>query len=269
MDLMAITSLIKNNVHVLGNPDAPETLVFTHGFGTDQNSWKEVIEPFAGNYRIIVYDNSGGGKSDPAYFSANKYDHLHSYAADLLDICRDLDVTNAILVGHSVGSMISILAILKEPERFKKLVIIGASPRYLNDRGYIGGFEQSDLDALYQTMNDNYFAWVSGFANLVMQNADRPYLAKNFADGLSTIRPDIAQSVAKVIFQSDHRSDLSKLAIPTLILQSKEDVAVPYAVAEYLREHISGSRMMEVNAFGHFPHISAPQEIIRAIRSFI
>lgn len=266
---MVTSSITKNNVHILGNPAAAETMIFTHGFGTDQTSWKEVIAAFADEYRIVVYDNAGGGKSDPAFFSANKYDNLHTYADDLLDICRELAIHDAILVGHSVGSMISILAILKEPEKFKKLVIIGASPRYLNDRGYVGGFEQTDLDALYQTMNDNYFAWVSGFANLVMQNTDRPYLAKSFADSLSAIRPDIAQSVAKVIFQSDHRNDLKKLHIPTLVLQSKEDAAVPYAVAEYLRDHIEGSRMIEVNAFGHFPHISAPAEIIRAIRSFI
>jgi sigma-B regulation protein RsbQ len=266
---MATASIAKNNVHILGNPDAAETLVFTHGFGTDQNSWKDVVAPFKSDYRIVLYDNAGGGNSDPALFSANKYDNLYSYAEDLLDICRDLEITNAILIGHSVGSMISILAVLKEPSRFKKLVIIGASPRYRNEKGYIGGFEQSDLDALYQTMNDNYFAWVSGFADLVMHNADRPYLAKNFAESLSAIRPDIAQSVAKVIFQSDHRDVLGKLRIPTLVLQAKEDVAVPYAVAEYLRDHIAGSKMIEVNAFGHFPHISAPLEIVNAIRSFI
>jgi sigma-B regulation protein RsbQ len=266
---MTSSSLTKNNVHVLGNSLAAETLVFTHGFGTDQQSWKDLVEAFQGDYRIVLYDNAGGGASDPAFFSVNKYDSLQSYAEDLLAIVKELDINNAILIGHSVGSMISMLAILQEPSRFTKLVIIGASPRYLNDEGYIGGFEQADLNALYQTMNDNYFAWVSGFAGLAMQNADRPYLAKNFSDGLAAIRPDIAQSVAKVIFQSDYRGDIAKLAIPTLIIQAKEDIAVPYAVAEYLRDHIKDSKLIEVDAFGHFPHISAPQEIIRAVRSFI
>lgn len=260
--------LKKNNINIIGNADG-QTIVFAHGFGTDQTAWEAVSTAFADKYRIILYDNVGGGKSDPDSFSPNKYDTLHSYARDLEDICTTLNISDAIMVAHSVSGMISLLTAVKRPEFFSKMVMVGASPRYLNDSNYTGGFEQQDLNMLYDTMANNYFAWVSGFSAAAMANPDRPHLAESFANTLNAIRPDIAQSVARVIFQSDHREDLKKLNKETLLIQAKGDIAVPQSVAEYLNQHISNSKLTMVDAYGHFPHISAPGEIINAIEQFI
>ena len=258
----------KNNVKVIGNPDGP-AMIFAHGFGTDQTAWDAVSRDFTDKYKVILYDNVGAGKSDPDEFSPNKYETLHVYAQDLIDICDSLGIKDAILVGHSVSGMISLLTAVKRPDLFSQMVLVGASPRYLNDSGYVGGFSREDLDGLFQTMDNNYFAWVSGFSAAAMGNPDRPQLAESFAGTLNAIRPDIAQSVARVIFQSDHRADLPKLNKDTLIIQAQEDIAVPLDVAEYLHHNIPGSHLEVVNAYGHFPHISAPQEIIKAIKKFI
>ena len=259
----------KNNVTISGNINADKTIIFAHGFGTDQTAWKQVSEAFMNDYRIVLYDNVGGGKSDPEAFSPNKYDNLESYAADLQDICTKLGIKDAIMIGHSVSGMISLLAALKNPGLFSKMVLVGASPRYLNDNGYVGGFEQADLDGLYKAMDTNYFAWVSGFAPAAMGNPDKPQLAESFADSLSAIRPDIAQSVARVIFQSDYRSEVPKLNKETLLIQANNDIAVPLQVAEFLNRNIKNSKLNVVNATGHFPHISAPGEVITAIQNFI
>ncbi len=258
----------KNNVIQIGNLEGP-AMIFAHGFGTDQRAWDKVKEAFVSKYRVILFDNVGGGNADPAAFSPNKYNTLQPYAQDLIDICEAYDVKDAILVGHSVSGMISLLAALKRPEFFAKLVMIGASPRYLNDVDYVGGFEQQGLDEIYETMANNYFAWVSGFSAAAMANPENPHLAEGFASTLRAIRPDIAQSVARVIFQSDYRKELPKLDKPTLLLQAKEDIAVPLSVAEYLHKNIANSKLSVVNAFGHFPHMSAPQEIIDEIKQFI
>lgn len=251
----------KNNVNVIGNLEGP-TLLFAHGFGTDQHAWDLVAQAFKSDYRIILYDNVGGGKADPDSYSANKYTSLEPYAQDLIDICEAYQVKDAIFIGHSVSSMIGLLATLQRPEFFSKMILIGASPRYLNDTNYVGGFEQEGLNQFYDTMATNYFAWVSGFSSAAMANPENPQLAENFAMTLKAIRPDIAQSVARVIFQSDYRNELPKLDKPTLLIQANEDIAVPLSVAEYLHNNIPDSQMKVVNAFGHFPHISAPQEII-------
>lgn len=258
----------KNNVTVL-NEDKPQTLILAHGFGTDQTSWKPIADAFKDQYRIVLYDNVGGGKSDPEAFSPNRYDSLEAYAQDLVDLCQSMNIEDAILVAHSVSGMIGLLASVRHPDLFSKLILIAASPRYLNDVDYVGGFDQPTLDELYDTMANNYYAWVSGFAAATMANPDKPQLAENFAKSLSEIRPDIAQSVLRVIFQSDYRSELVKLNKQTALIHTQEDLAVPREVAQYLHEHIPNSTLQIINATGHFPHISAPQELVKALKQLI
>jgi sigma-B regulation protein RsbQ len=200
-------------------------------------------------------------------YSPLRYSSLYSYAEDLLELCAELKLFQTIVVGHSVGGMVSLLAALMAPERFKQLVFLGASPRYLNDptTGYIGGFEQSDLDHLYAAMSANYYAWASGFAPIAMANPDRPELSREFASTLSAIRPDIAQAVARVIFQSDHRAELSKLTIPAVILQTSNDIAVPPEAGQYMADHIPRSRLIRIQAQGHLPHLSAPDVVTETL----
>lgn len=166
----------KNNVTVSGSTDAKRTMVFGHGFGTDQTIWSAVAEHFERDFRIVRYDNVGAGGSDQASFNPLIYSGLHAYAKDLLDICAALNIENTIMVGHSASAMAAVLAANARPQTFSRLVLIGASPCYRNIGSYRGGFDQDDLDALYETMQTNYQAWVSGFAPLAMLNADRPQL---------------------------------------------------------------------------------------------
>ena len=261
----------KNNVSIEGNENAEKTIIFAHGFGTDQTAWNDVKQAFKDDYRLVLYDNVGGGNSEPEAYSPIKYNTLNTYADDLLAIATELKLNDAIVIAHSVSSMITLLASVKAPEYFSKLVFIGASPRYLNDEthDYIGGFTQPVLDEMYSTMTTNYYAWVSGFSSAVMGNPDHPELSQHFATTLSAIRPDIALSVAKVIFESDVRKELDKLNKNTLLIQSHDDIAVPAEVAEYLNKNITSSSLNFVNAKGHFPHISAPKEVIASIKSFI
>lgn len=266
---MTSDSLMKNNVTVEGNADAAATIIFAHGFGTDKNSWDSVKQAFSADYRLILYDNVGAGKSDPNAYSPIKYNTLTTYADDLIAIAEELALTDAIIIAHSVSSMISLLAAVKKPQYFSKMVLIGASPRYLDDENYTGGFNQLVLNDMYENMKNNYYAWVSGFSAAAMGNPDKPELGESFAKTLSEVRPDIALAVAKVIFESDIRAELGKLDKQTLLIQSHEDIAVPAEVAVYLNENIYNSTLTYVNATGHFPHISAPQEIISAIKAFI
>ena len=268
---MAASIITKNNITVTGNTTAAQTIMFGHGFGTDQTSFANVVKPFEQQYRIVLFDNAGGGKSDIESFNPMRYNTLNGYVTDLLDICRHLELKDIVYVGHSVNGMVSLLASNKAPQFFSKLLLLGASPRYLNDpaNNYTGGFNQSDLDGLYEAMNTNYYAWVSGFSKLAMSNEDQPQLAEQFAGTLAAIRPDIALAVAKAIFQTDHRADLAKSTTPTLVMQTSDDIAVPESVGIYMQANIPGSSLLKVKAKGHFPQISAPAEVVEAIQSFI
>ncbi len=259
----------KHKISIEGNIEADQTIVFAHGFGTDQTAWDNVKKAFASDYRLLLYDNVGGGSADINAFSPIKYNSIFTYADDLLAISSDFELENAIIVAHSVSAMIALLAAVKAPHHFSKMIFIGASPRYLNDAGYVGGFTQEALDSMYETMRTNYYAWVSGFSAAAMGNADKPELGEGFAETLGAIRPDIALSVAKVIFESDVRHRLPEIKKEILLIHAHNDIAVPAEVAQYLNKNIPGSRLVFVDAEGHFPHISAPGEIISAIKSFI
>lgn len=258
----------RNNVNLQGSGN--QTLIFAHGFGSDQTAWRHQVAAFHSDYRVVLFDMVGAGKSDFSAYNPHRYSTLYGYVKDLLELCAELNVTNCILVGHSVSAMIALLAAIIEPQRFSRLILIGVSPRYLNDVDYYGGFEQSDLDAIYAAMSINYDAWVSGFlAPLMMGNPEQPSLALEYATTLKAVRPDIASVLVRVIFQSDFRAHLPQLTVPTLIIQSSEDHAVPQEVAQYLAAKIPNSQLVNINARGHFPHLSAPDEVTRAITEYL
>lgn len=259
----------KNNVTVKGNPNATQTIIFGHGFGTNQQIWATVAEPFMKDYKVVLYDLAGARPGDSSTFNPEAYDTLYAYAEDLIAICETLKIENAIYVGHSVSGMIGLLAYTKKPQYFSKMVFLGASPRYINSEDYTGGFTQEALNDLYNNMSTNYYAWISGFAPYVMSNNDKPQLAQQFATWLGEIRPDIAVSVARTIFQSDYRDKLAQLRIPTLLIHNDNDPAVPVSVGRYMHEQIADSKLEMIRAEGHFPHLSAPNEVIGVIQQFV
>lgn len=264
-----IDVLKRNNVRVEGNPNASQTLLFAHGFGTDQTAWNSVWPAFKDDYRIVLVDMTGANEATVNYFSAERYSHLSAFADDLLDVVEVLDLWEVTLVGHSVGGITSILAAIEEPARFINLVVISSSPCYLNEEGYIGGFSQDDLDSIFAQMTSNYYTWASGFAPYMAMNANSPHIANRFAETLSSIRPDVSLATARTIFHSDHRADLPKLPHPTLILQPQQDGAVPGNVGEFMANSIPHAQLVMLPTEGHLPHLSHPAEVSKAIRNFV
>lgn len=261
--------LKKNNVTIAGNRASEKTMIFVHGFGTDQTSWSKIAPAFSQDYRIVLLDNVGAGESKPAAFVQNLYQKLDKYVDDLLDVCDTLNLKNAVLVGHSAGGMISVLSGIRAPEYYSKLVLIGASPRYLNDENYLGGLTNSDIRDIYNAIQLNHREWAINFSKMVIKNDDKPDLAENFARTIQNIPTERVLTVLHSILQTDYREEVCKLTIPTLIIQSKDDVFVPMQVADFLHKKIKGSQLEAIHAYGHFPHISAPEAVISAISKFI
>jgi len=263
-------SVIKrNNVQVLGKPDAAKTIVFAHGFGTDQTAWQDVAEAFADEYKIVLFDYVGANEKTTPFFNTRKYKHLQAYADDILDVLEELGLRQVTLIGHSVGGMTGALAAIQEPSWFSKLILVNASPRYVNDNDYQGGFDQQTLDELFAQMQRDFHAWAGGFAPRIMANADRPHLANGFIQTISAMRPDVALAIARVIFQSDHRADIAQLQHPTLLIQGTHDLAVPHAVGHYMENHMPNAWLTFIDAEGHLPHISHADKVVQAIQPFL
>jgi len=269
---MAIDPLIRNNVTVTGNPTARAAMVFVNGLGYDQTFWSQVASEFASDYRLVLFDHAGSIESNQDYFRANQWRYLNvgGYATDLLEICVSLALSGDILlVGHSLGAMVGLLAARQDPSRFSGLVLIGASPRYMDTEGYRGGFSKADIDATYGALQGNHLDWSRQLASLAMGTPDRPTLTGRFADALARIPPDVMLTVLCSVLQMDRRAELGMVTTPTLVIQAREDYFVPPEVAQYLRDQIPNCRLAEIDAVGHLPHVSAPAQVVAAIRDFI
>ena len=263
---------IRNNVTISGGKDAGPTIVFVHGLGTEQSVWQHVSALLNGSFRKIAFDHVGATAANRAVFFANqaRYLGLSGYVDDLVDVCDSVALEKPVIfIGHSLGAMVCLLATLRRPQLCGKLVLIGASPCYLNINDYQGGLAHSDIDAIYQAIHSDYPGWTSTFGASAMGNPDRPQLARQFTATLASIPRDMMLTVLCSVLQQDFRKEVERVTTPTLIIQSQRDPLVPHCVAEYLHHRIPGSQLATIEAFGHLPHVSAPDQVAQAILAFL
>ncbi|MBC6605682.1 alpha/beta hydrolase [Hymenobacter sp. BT188] len=259
--------LKRNNVSVSGA--GSQTMVFVHGFGCNQRMWRLVAPAFEARYRVVLLDLVGAGQSDLTAYDPARYSSLAAHAEDILEVLRTLNLSDAVFVGHSVSAMIGVLAVIKDPTRFSRLILVAPSPRYLNDEGYNGGFEAADIEELLETMDNNYLGWSAAVTPMIMGHADRPALTEELNNSFCNTDPTIARHFARVTFLSDNRADLPLVRTPTLILQCAHDALAPVAVGGFLHQQIPNSQLVMLDTSGHCPHLSAPEATIKAIEAFL
>ncbi|WP_437018795.1 alpha/beta fold hydrolase [Streptomyces sp. enrichment culture] len=260
--------LRRNHVTVTGNPQG-RTVMLAHGFGCDQNMWRMTVPALADDYRVVLFDYVGSGRADPSAFSEERYGSLDGYARDVVEICDALDLRDAVFVGHSVSSMVGVLAADRAPERIGALVMVAPSPCYIDDEGYRGGFTAEDIDELLESLESNYLGWSATMAPVIMGNPDRPELGEELKNSFCATDPEMARVFARTTFLSDAREDLKRVRVPTLVLESAEDAIAPREVGAFVHRSIPGSSLVTLDAVGHCPHMSAPHATNEAITAFL
>lgn len=259
----------RHNVNICGAGSRP--MMFAHGFGCDQNMWRFVAPAFEADFRVILFDQIGAGGSDLKAYDPEKYATLHGYAEDVVALAEELGVRDGVFVGHSVSAMIGLLATKMAPHLFNDLVMVGPSPRYINDPAadYVGGFDEAQIHELLEFLDSNHMGWSQAMAPTIMGNPARPELAEELTNSFCRTDPDIAKRFARATFLSDNRSDLVDFPTRTLVLQCSEDVIAPQCVGEYVHHALPNSHLVLMEATGHCPNLSAPVETIAAIKAFV
>ena len=267
--MVSTATISRHHVRVFGAGTVP--MVFAHGFGCDQNMWRFITPAFEGDYKVVLFDYLGHGRSDVSAYQPGRYASLEGYAADVLEICAALDVRHGVFVGHSVSAMIGAMACAREPDRFDALVMIGPSPRYINDGDYVGGFSRPDIEELLDALDSNYLGWSSSMAPVIMGRPDRPELGEELANSFCRTDPAIARQFARTTFLGDNRDDLARVPARTrtLVLQCSDDVIAPQAVGQFVHSRVPNSVLVNMRATGHCPNLSAPDETIAAIKAFL
>lgn len=258
----------RNNVTVTGNPEGP-VVVLAHGFGCDQNMWRLTVPALTEDYRVVLFDYVGSGRSDLSAFTEDRYASLSGYARDVVEVCEALDLRGAAFVGHSVSAMVGVLAAGMAPERIGSLVMVAPSPRYIDEDGYRGGFSADDIDELLASLESNYLGWSAAMAPVIMGNADRPELGEELTNSFCATDPEMARVFARTTFLSDSRDDLKTVRVPTLVLECAQDVIAPREVGAFVHQAVPGSTLVTLDATGHCPHLSAPEATNAGITGFL
>lgn len=262
-----MSALTRNNVR--SSPSDERPMVFIHGYGCDQAMWRHLAPHFESHYRTITYDLTGCGGSDIAAYDFDKYATLDGHADDLLEICRELDLRDAVVVAHSVSSTIAALAALRAPGAISAIVMICPSPSFIDDGDYVGGFTRADIDELLEFLDSNFLGWSRRMAPVIMGAPEQPELAIELTNSFCQTDPDVAKHFAAVTFLADHRRDFARLRSPSLIVQCSDDALAPVAVGAWLNRTVAGSVLEVIAASGHCPHLSAPEVTLSAIRRFL
>ena len=260
--------LERNNVTTSGNPDGPPML-FAHGFGCDQGMWRHVAPAFEATHRVVLLDHVGAGGADLASYDVSRHSRLEGYAADVIEVIEALDLGAVVFVGHSVSGMIGALAAADRPELFARLVMVGPSPRYIDDGDYTGGFTSAQIDELLETMDANYLGWAEHIAPVIMGVPERPELGQELASSFCRTDPTIARRFARTTFLSDNRADLARVQTPALVVQCRQDAIAPMEVGRYVHEHLADSEFAVLETTGHCPNLSAPEQLIGSMRRYL
>lgn len=259
---------MRNHVTIMGQ--GRMTLLLAHGYGCDQSMWRHLTPYLSDDYRLALFDYVGYGQSDSRDYDPVRYASLDGYAQDLLEVARSVSNGDPLaIVGHSVSAMIGLIADKKLPGIFDAHVMIGPSPCYINQPGYVGGFERRDIDELLETLEGNYLGWASNMAPAIMGAPDQPHLAEDLTNSFCRTDPEIAARFARATFLSDNLADLPGLLSPTLVLQCTQDFIAPLSVGEHLCKAIPHCTLQLIDNLGHCPHLSAPKACADAIRAFL
>ncbi len=244
-------------------------MVLAHGFGCDQSMWRLVAPAFEATHQVVLFDHAGAGGADPAAYDDERHSTLDGYADDVVGLLDELSLGPVVFVGHSVSATIALLAAARRPDLFDRLVLVGPSPRYVDDDGYRGGFSVEEIEELLATMDGNYLGWSATVAPMIMGTPDRPELGDELTASFCRTDPRVARRFARTTFLSDNRADLAAVRTPSLVVQCREDVIAPVEVGRYVHEHLAGSRFAVIDAVGHCPNLSAPDALVAAMREYL
>lgn len=267
------TSEISRRNHVKVLPGAGPALLYAHGFGCNQTMWSRITPAFQATHQQVLFDYVGSGQSDLAAFDPEKYSGLSGYAQDVIDVCDALELKDVIFVAHSVSCSIGMLASMARPDLFRTMVLVGPNPCFLNHPpDYMGGFEASDLEGLLDLMDQNYIGWANYLAPVVSSAGSAmgdAAVTAELSDSFCSTDPTAARVFARATFFADNRADLEKVTCPSLILQHRTDALAPFKVGEYLHQRLTGSRLEILEVHGHCAHMSHPELVVAAMRTFL
>jgi pimeloyl-ACP methyl ester carboxylesterase len=242
-------------------------IVFIHAGVADNRLWDHQFAYFATQYRVVRYDLSGYGKSEPV---DREFSHDEDFAA-LLDF---LSIDKAYLVGCSMGGGIAMNFALAQPQRVMGLVMIGSGPSGLEldipepakFAEAEAAYQAKDWDQLCEIETQIWFDGegrspdqVSPAARALAYEMNHIALMHE-AKGLGKRKPETKPSAAE---------RLGEINLPVLVLCGNHDTAYILAAADYMEKHIPKARKIMLPNTAHLPSLEQPERINALLQEFL
>ncbi|PUZ55983.1 hypothetical protein GQ55_5G257700 [Panicum hallii var. hallii] len=252
------------NPRILGSGE--RTLVLSHGYGGSQAIWDMMLPHLARRNKVLLFDWDFSSAPDAGEEGEQSCYTFSRFADELVALMDEMKLSGAVYVGHSFAGMVGCIASVKRPDLFAYLVLVGASPRYMNSEDYEGGFDKSDIEAMLGSIASDFRGWAEGFVPLAVGSAD-PSAVEPLARSFFAMDPRAAHGLARMIFLGDQRGVLDDVAVPCTLVHVSRDFAAPPCVGRYMQARMLAARcpaaaMETIDSVGHFPQLVAPDELL-------
>ncbi|MER7415450.1 alpha/beta hydrolase [Micromonospora peucetia] len=251
-----------------------QPIVLIHGFPFNGATWEKMSGPLlAAGYRVITYDRRGFGNSAQPSFG---YDY-DTFAADLGVLMNELDLRDAILVGHSMGTgeVTRYLGVYGSQRVDRAVLLAPLAPFLLKTSDNPEGVEKSLFDGFQQAIIDDRFAYLTTFCEAFFnyqENKGRLVSEEAFRGHWEIGARASAKGTHDSVdaWQTDFRGDLPNIDVPVLIVQGDKDAVLPYpATGQRLASMLPDGKLVTLKGAPHGTPWTHPAEVNRAIMDFI
>ncbi len=230
------------------------TILMIHGAGQTGKTWENQFEILRdqAKFNTVIVDLPGHGKSiGPGCSRIEEYKNFLKY------FCDELDLTDLILVGHSMGGGIAQRYAIDHPQSVNSLILVATGAR---------------LRVAKETLNlvkTDYGRFCEIAPSRAFADSSPDELKEEFRRGLLSVAPEVVFQDFIACDKFDITGDVEAIGVPTLIISGDQDILTPVKYGEYLHEKIKNSTLQVIRDAGHFMMKEKPHEFNRVLANFL
>ena len=241
-----------------GDPSGTPVILL-HGYGDSWFSYSRLLPLLDKKYRIYIPDQRGHGDSDrPVGGYA-----LQQFAADIVAFMDALNVKEAAIVGHSMGSFIGQHVAVLAPERVNRLVLIGSATKIRN--GVVEGL-QKEITALKDPVSEKFVREFQ--ASVTFKPVPQDFFEGIVKESMKLPAPVWREVMAEML-SPEGEVELKKIKTPTLIIWGDKENIFPRSEQDMLTAALRRSVLKVYPDIGHVPVWEAPEQVAKDLQQFI
>ena len=241
-----------------------QPLVMLHGWGMHSGVWQPLIKKLSAQYMLYLVDLPGMGNSRPL----EPY-HLHALADEVAQVIPGVSD----VLGWSLGGLVAQRIALNQPDRIKRLVLVGSTPCFVNKAGWDAGIEPSNFETFADNVNSDYKATIMQFLTLQCMKADDARSTLKQLRASFNTRPTPTQTTLhralQVLLDSDLRDEIANIRKPTLLIHGDRDTLAPVQAAHWMMQQLPHGFLRVISGSAHAPFLSHSEQFIAALNQFL